>query len=152
MTRPAWTTDLLPAASEWPAHLQARATVALAAELDADAWERVRRTVLRAALVEARDAVARGHAATAARVVPMVESVIAWLDAGADLEAVPQGIAPHMAPAADAARNATFSPARRPDSVVKCIDLAMDQVDWARGDVGAAQLRVMETLLDAIGA
>lgn len=152
MTRPAWTTDLLPAASEWPAQLQARAGVALAAGLDADAWERVRRTVLRATLVEARDASAKAQAAVAARVVPMVESVIAWLDAGADPAAVPQDIAPHMAPAADAARSATFSPARRPDSVVECIGLAMDQVDRTRGDVGAAQLRVMAALLDAIGA
>jgi len=145
-TLPAWTTDLLPAASEWPTHLQARASVAISTELDASGWERVRVAVLSAALGEAR------AACTVAAVAPMVDSVLAWLAAGADLAARPQGIAPHMAAAADAARSATFDPTRRPDSVVECVGLTMEQVARARGDVGAAQLRVMTTMLDAIGA
>ena len=144
--RPTWTTDLLPAAAEWPAQLRARASAAINADLDAAGWERVRIDVLRASLVEA------SRACTVPGVGPMIDSVVEWLEAGADLAAIPQGIAPHMAPAADAARTATHSAARRPDSVAECIGLALDQVDRARQDVGAAQQRIMTAQLDAIEA
>lgn len=145
--KPTWT-DALPPAAEWPADMRERATTALSADLDAATWERVRLTWTVSILGMAREAAVSDR--SAAQLLPMVDGTIAWLEAGAPADAkaaLVKSIAPTVGPAARACKAAT---ARDESQWMEIMTEAMDAVERSRGDVGAAQLRLMTSLLDAV--